>query len=205
MSIGERLLPPDLAGDQLLVALAGRCSDVRHRLTPVCDDLLPDFVVLPPSRARVVAQAAVVVSGVVLAGGASYGVLPGELGHNGAQVVDAPATHEKSAAEVLADAYMPAQRAVGGASASEIDGTEANVVYVDGGTQSDGPSIVSTAFPAPKVSVLATRGTDGTCTFLRGDDQGTKIATTAAGAPCSANAAPRRGWSFSGSYGPTSK
>ena len=61
------------------------CVDSRHRLGPVCDDLLPAFLVLPPSRARVVAQAAVVVSGLVLAGGAAYGVMPGELGHNGAQ------------------------------------------------------------------------------------------------------------------------
>lgn len=175
-----------------------------HRLQPVSDDLLPLFVDLPPSTLQIATRATIVVGGLVLAGGAAYGIVPGELGHTGARVVDVREPHVKSAAEVLADAYRPAQRGVtGGASAAQLDGEDSNVVYVDGGTPSDGPSIVSTAFPAPNVSVLATRGDDGSCTWLRGTPSGAKFATAPAttGVACKADAAPRHGWTFSGAYG----
>jgi hypothetical protein len=171
LHVGAELTEPALTHEQL-VAIAGNCSDIRHRLNPVCDDLLPEYLRDVPSLARVAAHAAVVVSGLVLAGGAAYGVVPGELGHHGAVVVDAPDT---------------------------------KVVYVDAGTESEGPSVASSAFPQANVSVLATRDVDGSCAFLRDDRRTTKIATTPPGSPCMANAAPKHGWSFASKYGSFSK
>jgi hypothetical protein len=194
------------------------CVDVLHRLAPVTDDLLPEFLELPPSALNIAARATVVVGGLVLAGGAAYGIVPGELGHNGARVVDVREPAVKSAAEVLADAYRPAKglasaaaagtsspgtSSAGTSVAARLDGASDEVVYVDGTVVSDGPSIVSAAFPAPDVSVLATRGADGSCTWLRGTPESTKVATVpATAAPrCSAVAAPRTGWTFAKAYG----
>ena len=198
LRIGARLESPKLTPEQLVV-IAGNCLDPRHRLAVLDDDLVPAAAPArsrkAPNRWRAGAHAAVVAGGVLLAGGAAYGMIPGELGHHGAQVVDVPAQKAKSAADVLADAYLPAQRAVDGTAANQIDGSAANVVYVDGATPSDGPLIVSVAFPAPRESVLAIRDDDGACTFLRGDASSTKTVTTGPGSPCSANDAPAEGWS----------
>jgi hypothetical protein len=197
LRIGARLETPKLTPEQLVV-IAGNCLDPRHRFLAVEDDLVPDVptaIVKAPSRVRALAHAAIVIGGVLLAGGAAYGMIPGELGHNGAQVVDVPAPKTKSAAEVLADAYLPAQKAVDGTAVDQIDGTAANVVYVDGATPSVGPSIVSVAFPEPRVSVLAIRDIDERCTFLRGDGSTPQTITTGAGSPCSANDAPAGDWS----------
>jgi hypothetical protein len=198
LRIGARLESPKLTPEQLVV-VAGNCVNPRHLFADVEDDFVPPSGAAAsakgPRRWRAAAHAAVVAGGVLLAGGAAYGMIPGELGHHGAEVVDIPAPKAKTAAEVLADAYLPAQQAVDGTAANQIDGTAANVVYVDAGSPSEGPSIVSVAFPAPRVSVLAIRDNDGACTFLRGDVSGTRTVTTGAGSPCSANDAPADGWS----------
>jgi hypothetical protein len=54
-------------------------------------------------------HATVVVVGLLVTGGAAYGVLPGELGHHGAEVVDAPARPA-----------VAGDHAVGGASSIEV-------------------------------------------------------------------------------------
>jgi len=81
-----------------------QAGDILERLTPVCDDLLPAFVERAPSRARTAAHVAVIASGIVLAGGAAYGVVPGELGHHAVHVLDAPAPPQQPRAEI-ADSY----------------------------------------------------------------------------------------------------
>jgi hypothetical protein len=171
----------------------GVCLDVRHRLTPVSDDLLPVPILRSQSRARLVANVAVVTGGLALAGGAAYGVVPGELGHHGAKVLQVGASSDQSPEQTLADAYQPSHEGVGGGFAARGSRSDPHVVYVDGATESDGPAIVSAAFPAPNVSVLASRGNDGSCTFLRGDSRTTLVTTVRRG-PCKANTPPRRGW-----------
>ena len=89
LRIGARLERPKLTPQQV-VNIAGNCVDVRHRLTPVSDDLLPREVRVVPSRARVAVHVATLVLGIALAGGAAYGVVPGELGHHGATVEQQP-------------------------------------------------------------------------------------------------------------------
>jgi hypothetical protein len=74
-------------------------------------------------------------------------------------------------------------------------------MLVPGGTESDGPAIVSAAHPRPNLSVLAVRDIDGSCAFLRGDATATKVATTPPGSRCLADVPPRRGWSFTSAYG----
>jgi hypothetical protein len=183
----ERLDPEVLHGDVELVAIAGGCVDILHRLPAVCDDLLPRFTHdVKAGPTRVALRATAVVGGLVLAGGAAYGVVPGELGHHGAVVIDTPGSHAKSAVERLAEVY---------------GGRRDEVVLVDGGTESVGPAIVSAARPARDVSVLATRDVDGSCAFLRGRASVTKVATTPPGSRCLADAPPRRGWSFTTAYG----
>ena len=83
-------LEPKLTHEQL-VNIAGNCLDLRHRWSRPNDNLLPHAETVP-SRGRMAAHAAVVVVGLVLAGGAAYGVAPGELGHHGAEVVGPPAS-----------------------------------------------------------------------------------------------------------------
>ena len=186
----EHLEPELLGRDVELVAIAGNCVDILHRLPAVCDDLLPQFPRdATPGRAGIALRATAVAGGLVLAGGAAYGVMPGELGHHGALVIDTPGSHARSAIERLTEVY---------------GGADGDVVLVDGGTQSDGPAIVSSAHPGPNVSVLATRDVDGSCAFLHGNAAVTKVATTPPGSRCMADAPPRRGWSFSAAYGSAS-
>jgi hypothetical protein len=80
-------------------------------------------------------------------------------------------------------------------------GDRTEVVLVPGGTESDGPAIVSAAHPAADVSVFATRDVDGSCAFLRGKANVTKVATTPPGSRCLADAPPSRGWSFAAAHG----
>jgi hypothetical protein len=109
---GSPLVGPTLTHGQL-VAIAGNCLDRRHRLSPVCDDLLPEHAGdVAPSRARIATHATVVLLGLLLTGGAAYDVLPGELGHHGTRFVDVPG----------AERGGPAQHAVGGASSMELGG-----------------------------------------------------------------------------------
>jgi hypothetical protein len=119
-------------------------------------------------------------------------MVPGELGHHGAQLVDGPTTYARTPADILRDAYRSLEGADGG---TALDAGRAGVVYVDGDTDSDGTSIVSVALPTRDVSVLATRGLDGSCTFLHGTARGSSIATTPPGSACHASAAPHDGWS----------
>jgi hypothetical protein len=114
--IGAQLEHPKLTQAQL-VNIAGNCMDPRHRLLPVCDDLLPRDVVVRPSRARVAVHAATVVLGIALAGGAAYGIAPGELGHHGATVIEqspngatAPATGTFGVGGASSEEAGPAHR-----------------------------------------------------------------------------------------------
>jgi hypothetical protein len=196
---GAQLVEPKLTQQQLLV-IAGNCRDDNHTHVPeppVAGATAPvERAPLYATRGGSILRALLVAAGIALAGGAAYGMVPGELGHHGAQLVNGPKTYARTPADVLGDAYRSANGAVGtAASASATDGTDAGVVYVDGDTDSDGPSIVSAAFPSPGVSVLATRGVDGSCTFLHGTEHGSSIATLPPSSPCHANAAPEDGWS----------
>jgi hypothetical protein len=196
---GAQLAEPKLTQRQLLV-IAGNCRDEHHTHLP--EPPAPAVAVartpLDATRLGSVVRALFVAGAIALAGGTAYGMVGGELGHHGAALVDAPTTHARTPAEVLGDAYRTAQGSVGTAASANANanvGTDAGVVYVDGDTDSDGPSIVSEAFPSAGVSVLAVRGVDGSCTFLHGSKRGSSIATTPPGSACHASAAPRTGWS----------
>jgi hypothetical protein len=179
---------------------------VNHRLVREADDLLPKRYTPARTRPRI-AHLVAVAGGLVLAGGAAYGVVPGELGQTGAQVVNVSAPPDVTPEQVLADSYLPASAHRAGATGTAIHtgvtGLNAAVVYVNGATQSDGTSIVSVAFPTPTESVLATRGNDGTCTFLRSDSIHAQITSTGTDSACKADAAPKRGWAafFLSRYG----
>ncbi len=201
---------------ELCSQCGGACFDVNHRLGLWSDDLLPAYRrAYAPNRARIAGKVVVIAGGIALAGGAAYGVVPGELGHNGAQVVNVSEPPAVTPAQVLAQSYLPASAhhtgpgdgepagRQGGVGAPLGTGPNAKVVYVDGSTQSDGMSIVSVAFPTADESVLAIRGDDGTCTFLRGTHATTEIANTGVDHPCKADDAPARGWApfFMSRYG----
>jgi hypothetical protein len=134
---------------------------------------------------------AIIAAGLALAGGAAYGLVPGELGHHGAQIVNVAAPRELTPASLLSHSYRPPRGATAGHPGI---GPNPGVVYVDGKTPSEGPSMVSVAHPSKSMSVLATRGLDGHCTFLR-VHAATAEVTSAALESCAANAAPKRGWS----------
>jgi hypothetical protein len=197
---GARLVEPKLTHAQLLV-IAGNCRDEHHTHLPAPPPPARTAAALAPApgraplyatRPRSLARALVVAATIALAGGAAYGMVPGELGHHGAQLVDGPTTYARTPADILRDAYRSLEGTDGGA---ELDAERLGVVYVDGDTGSDGTSIVSVALPSRGVSVLATRGPDGGCTFLHGTARGSSIATTPPGSPCRAGAAPHDGWS----------
>ena len=179
---------------------AGGCPGVEVHVaaaTPADDDLLP--IAEPraeprPTRIRVAANLALVAGGLALAGGAAYGVVPGELGDHGAKIVDVPAAPDVSPMQTLAEAFAPAHQLAGGAFATLGSTTDSHVVYVDGETPSDGPAIISTAFPSAAVSVLATRSDDGSCSYLRGDGHTVEVATVRDGSPCEADKPPATGW-----------
>jgi hypothetical protein len=159
------------------------------------DDMLPIPEPEPrPNRIKVAANIALVAGGLALAGGAAYGVVPGELGDHGAKLVSVSSPPEESPVQTLADAYAPSHQLLGGASASLGSTTDPHIVYVDGATPSDGPAIISTAFPSATNSVLATRGDDGSCTYLRGDGHAVYVATVHDDSPCEADQPPARGW-----------
>jgi hypothetical protein len=197
---GAQLVEPKLTQQQLLV-IAGNCRDEHHTRLPAppappVASPAPQRAPLYATRVGSIARALVVAAGIALAGGTAYGMVPGELGHHGAELVSGPKTYARTPADLLGDAYRSAQGSVGNAaSASNVDGAVAGVVYVDGDTDSDGPSIISAAFPARGVSVFAMRGVDGSCTFLHGSARGSSIATTPPGTPCHAHVAPQDGWS----------
>ena len=195
---GAQLVEPTLTHAQLLV-IAGNCRDEHHTHLPAPPppaDAAPapaqERAPLYATRPRSSARALVVAATIALAGGAAYGMVPGELGHHGAQLVDGPTTYTRTPADILRDAYRSLE---GTGGETELDAERLGVVYVDGDTDSDGTSIVSVALPAREVSVLATRGLDGSCTFLHGTERASSIATTPPGSTCHASAAPRDGWS----------
>jgi hypothetical protein len=113
---GAQLVDPKLTHEQL-VAIAGNCLDVRHRLAEVSDDLLPrhEGDDDAPHRGRRVLHLAVIGTGLVLAGAAAYGVVPGELGHHGAEIEHAPGP-----------ARTGGDHAVGGASAIDLGDARAH-------------------------------------------------------------------------------
>jgi hypothetical protein len=199
---GAQLVEPKLTHAQLLV-IAGNCRDEHHTHLPAPPSpagtapavALAPVAERPPlyaSRPRSLVRALVVAATIALAGGAAYGMVPGELGHHGAQLVDGPTTYARTPADILRDAYRSLEGTDGG---TALDAEHAGVVYVDGDTDSDGTSIVSVALPTRDVSVLATRDLDGSCTFLHGTARGSSIATTPPGSTCHASAAPHDGWS----------
>jgi hypothetical protein len=184
--------------------LAGGCPGVEVHVANITipgDDLFPET---EPEREpepeprqgriRVAANIALVAGGLALAGGAAYGVVPGELGDHGAKIVNVAPPADASPVQTLADAYGPAQQHASGALATLGSTTDPHIVYVDGHTPSDGPSIISTAFPTANVSVLATRSDDGSCSYLKGDGHATYVATVNDGRPCAADDPPARGW-----------
>jgi hypothetical protein len=172
----------------------GICLDVSHRLGPISDDLTPSRRRRASAdRPRYTAQAVVVLGGLALAGGAAYGVVPGEMGRHGAQVVNIAAPSDAPSSQLYARA---AEGAVGGHPGGGAGAPD--VVYVNGRSPSEGPSIVSVAHPSRDVAVLAMRGLDGQCTFLRVSPDATRDARKAV-AWCSADEAPAHGWT---PYGP---
>jgi hypothetical protein len=191
---------------ELCPQCAGVCFDSYHRLAPVCDDLLPVFPESPgiSRRVRVAGNVVVIAGGIALAGGAAYGVVPGELGHNGARLVNVAPPRAQSPAQVLANSYLPATKPAKGSVGTPLgEGPNPNVVYVDGTTPSYGPSIVSVEFPNAVETVLATRGEDGHCTYMRGNGKQAETATSAVGSVCKAASPPAQGWKpfFASRYG----
>jgi hypothetical protein len=180
--------------------LAGGCPGVEvhvANISVVDDDLLPQAEPAPeprPRRIRVAANIALVAGGLALAGGAAYGVVPGELGDHGAKIVNVTPPPDASPVQTLAEAYAPSHQLAGGQFAALGSTSDPQIVYVDGDTPSDGPAIISTAFPNANVSVLATRSNDGSCSYLRGDGHATYVATVNDHRPCAADNPPARGW-----------
>jgi hypothetical protein len=179
LRIGSALVEPKLTPEQL-VNIASNCVDFRHELGPLRETYVPVLkrpADSAPGRIRLAAHTAVIVGTVAFAGSAAVAMTPGELGRHGAEVSEA-VTPARAGADILDDA---------------LAGTD-QVVYVDGATDSDGPSIVSNATPAPGLTVMATRSNDERCTFLRSAFGVTQSATSGPGTPCAANDAPTTGW-----------
>jgi hypothetical protein len=179
LRIGSELVEPKLTPEQLS-NIASNCVDFRHQLGPLRDDWVPVLKrpeATGPGRIRLAAHTAVIVGTVAFAGSAAVAMTPGELGRHGAEL-SAVETRARNVGDLLNEALV---------------GTD-SVVYVNGATSSDGPSIVSNATPAPGVSVLATRANDESCTFLRATADATEVVTTGPGTPCAADNAPAIGW-----------
>jgi hypothetical protein len=176
--------------------LARRDVDIEIDVTSGDDNVLPRAPARAParSRIRVAANVALVASGLALAGGAAYGVVPGELGDHGAKLVNAPGPAAESPTQTLSEAYAPSHQLAGGDFATLGSTTDPHIVYVDGDTPSAGPAIISAAFPTATESVLATRSNDGSCSYLRGDGHTIEVATVRAGSPCQADKPPAKGW-----------